>query len=218
MGGAEGPVEAFLGSYAFQAGEERLDGPRWRTHDNPPPMPHGSEVSDEGGICWLALCADFAANIVLSLRLVAGTGRAPSNSLLPLLALEGVEPRAEAGFADARFGEGSLRWVPEDALPTIARPPTRSEMVQVFLQRAALKDGPPGRGPVSHADSVLLTQGEPPDANLQGVCVGRLTHAYASEGAGVSLCACALCLPGCSSGVRCGREGREGRSPSSPPP
>ena len=40
---------------------------------------------------------------------------------------------------------------------------------------------------VSHADSVLLTQGEPPDANLQGVCVGRLTHAYASEGAGVSL-------------------------------
>src|SRR5215218_7468405 len=32
--GAEGPVEAVLGSYAFQVGEERLDGPRWRAHDD----------------------------------------------------------------------------------------------------------------------------------------------------------------------------------------
>jgi hypothetical protein len=145
-------------------------------------------VSDGDGIPSLALRAAFAANILLSLRLVAGTDRAPSIRLLPLVALEDIEPRARARASQALdSGEGSVRWVPEDALPTITRPPPRSEMVKVFLQRAALKDGPPGRGPVSLADSVLLTQGEPPDADLKGVCVGRLTHAHASEGAGFSL-------------------------------
>ncbi len=111
-----------------------------------------------------------------------------------------------------------MRWAPEDALPTIARPPPRSEMVQVFLQRTALQDGPPGRRPVSLTDSVLLPQEKPPDANLQGVCVGRHVHAYASEGAGFVLCACALCHLLCSSDGRYGRAEQEGRNPASPPP
>jgi hypothetical protein len=48
--------------------------------------------------------------------------------------------------------------------------------------------------------------------------VGRLTHAYASDGFGFAHSACARCLPRCSSGGRWPRAGREGRSPSSPPP
>ena len=60
----------------------------------------------------------------------------------------------------------------EDSLPTIARPPTRDEMVPVFLQRDALQDGHPGSGPVSLADGGLLPQGKPPDADLQGGEVG----------------------------------------------
>ncbi len=116
-----------------------------------------------------------------------------------------------------------MRWAPEDALPTIARLPTRGEMVPVFLQRGALQDGPPSRRPVSLADGGLLPQEKPPDADFQGgLGVGRLTHARTQVGAvgfaGLTCFACALYLPGCSSGGRCGREGQEGRSPSSPPP
>jgi hypothetical protein len=98
----------------------------------------------------------------------------------------------------------------------ITRPPTRPEMVPVFLQRGALQDGHPCSGPVSLADGGLLEQSEPPDADLQGGEVGRLTHAQVSEGAGFALCASALCLPRCSSGGRCGHDERERRTPFAP--
>ncbi len=115
-----------------------------------------------------------------------------------------------------------MRWAPEDVLPTIARPPTRGEMVPAFLQRGALKDGPRGHRPVSLADGGLLPQEKSPDADLQGRDVGRLTHARAPDGAvgfaGSTCRACALCLPRCSSGGHCDLEEREERNLSSPPP
>jgi hypothetical protein len=115
-----------------------------------------------------------------------------------------------------------VRRAPEDVLPTIARPPPRGEMVEAFLQRGALKDGPPCSGPVALADGGLLPQEKLPDAGFQGGDVGRLTHAQSPDGAvgfaGLTCCACDLCLPRCSSGGHCGREGREGRNPFSPPP
>ena len=74
--GAEGPVEAVLGPYAFQAVESLLARLRRRTHDDPPRPPHGTKVSD-GGISWLASCAVLAAIILLSLRHFTATGCAP---------------------------------------------------------------------------------------------------------------------------------------------
>jgi hypothetical protein len=100
----------------------------------------------------------------------------------------------------------------------VTRPPTRGQIVSVFLQRGALKDGHRCSGPVSLVDGGLLKQGEPPDADLQGGEVGRLTHARVSECAGFALYACAVSLPLCSSGGHCGREEREGRTLFSPPP
>jgi hypothetical protein len=109
-----------------------------------------------------------------------------------------------------------VRWAPEDALPTIARPPPRSQMVPVFLQRGVLQDAPPCSGPVSLADGGLE---KPLDADLQGgLGVVRLTHARAPDGGGLTCCACALRLPRCSIGGRYCREGREGRNPVSRPP
>ena len=103
----------------------------------------------DGGISFLASCAVLAAIILLSLRHFSATGCAPGIGLLPLVALEDVDPRAGSGVAGLVSGEGCVRRAPEDALPTISGPPPRDEMAPVFLQRAALKDGPPGRGPVA---------------------------------------------------------------------
>jgi hypothetical protein len=111
-----------------------------------------------------------------------------------------------------------VRRAPEDSLPTVARPPTRPEIVPVLLQRYALQDGPPCSGPVSLADGSFLKQGEPPDADFQGCDVGRFTHDRAPDDVGLTCCSCALSLPLCSSGGRCGRDGREGRHPFSPHP
>jgi hypothetical protein len=96
-------------------------------------------------------------------------------------------------------------------------------MVPVFLQRGALQYGPPGRRPVSLADSGPLPQEKSPDADRQGgLGLGRLTHAQTPDGAvgfaGFALCACALSLPRCSSYGRYGRKVQEERCPFSPPP
>ena len=125
MCGAEGPVEAALPPHALQASEEGLDWSRRRAHNDSSRLLRASKVGD-GGIFWLALCAILAEIILLSLRHFTATGCAPGIGLLPLVALEDIDPRAGSGFAGARFG-GCVRWAPEDALPTIELCALRSQ-------------------------------------------------------------------------------------------
>ena len=61
----------------YRAGEERLDGPRWRAHDNLPRPPHGSNWLRDGGISFLASCAVLGAIILLPLPPLRATGCAP---------------------------------------------------------------------------------------------------------------------------------------------
>ena len=114
VGGAEGPVE--VSSLRLPGGRGTPRRAEMAHSRQSPADAARSEVSDEVDLLISLVCRFRRKHRTLpfaSLRY----GRAPSNSLLPLLALEGESHARSAGFADARFGRGSLRWVPRTHYP-----------------------------------------------------------------------------------------------------